>query len=147
MIVSYPTNINISNKIIKIYPGKNIQLNFSVADCNNTASTCVADVFLGCGDKVVCMYSDNLNTVRLAGPPTVFLSAGVIDTGIVIESAYDLIHQNSTNESTQLYFQCRDPPAGMNAAIANTTIHLIDCPLGLVYESDIKQCRCALQKL
>ena len=30
LIVSYPININISNKIIEIYPGKNIQLNFSV---------------------------------------------------------------------------------------------------------------------
>ena len=147
LIVSYPTNINISNKIIKIYPGKNIQLNFSVADCDHTASTCVADVFLSCSGKVVCIYSDNLNTVRLAGPPTVFLSAGVIDTGIVIESAYDLIHQNSTNESTQLYFQCRDPPAGMIAPIANITIHLIDCPLGLVYDSDIKQCRCAVNNI
>ena len=142
LIVSYPTNINISNKIIEIYPGKNIQLNFSVADCDHTASTCVADVFLGCSGKVVCIYSDNLMAVRLAGPPTVFLSPGVIDTGIVIESAYDLI--NSTDESTQLYFQCRDPPAGMIAPIANITIHLIDCPLGLVYDTDMKQCRCAV---
>ena len=32
----------------------------------------------------------------------------------------------------------------MNGAIANIKIHLIDCPLGLVYDTDIKQCRCAV---
>ena len=55
-------------------------------------------------------------------------------------------HQNSINQTTtQLYFQCRDPPFGIKELIANITIHLIDCPLGLVYENKTKQCRCALQ--
>ena len=54
LIVSYPTNINISNKILEIYPGKNIQLNYSVFDCNGTDSSCVADAFLRCGGKLVC---------------------------------------------------------------------------------------------
>ena len=32
----------------------------------------------------------------------------------------------------------------MNGAIANIKIHLIDCPLGLVYDKHAKQCRCAV---
>ena len=28
--------------------------------------------------------------------------------------------------------------------IANITVHLIDCPLGLVYNNNTKQCRCAV---
>ena len=140
LIVSYPTNINITNKILEIYPGKNIQLNYSVFDCNGTDSTCVADAFLGCGGKLVCTSKN----IHLAGPPTVFLSSDVIDTGLVIQSSFDSINQKSIKESTKLYFQCRDPPAGMSGAITNIKIHLIDCPLGLVYDTDIKQCRCAV---
>ena len=140
LIISYPTNINISNKILEIYPGKIIKLNYSVFDCNGTDSTCVADAFLGCGDKLVCTSKN----VHLAGPPTVFLSSDVIDTGLVIRSSYQSINQKTIKESTKLYFRCRDPPAGMIGPNANIKIHLIDCPLGLVYDTDIKQCRCAV---
>ena len=119
---------------------KNIQLNFSVFDCNGTDSTCVADAFPGCGDKLVCTSKN----IHLAGPPTLFLSSDVIDTGLVIQSSFDSIHQNSSKESTKLYFQCRDPPAGMSGAIANIIIHLIDCRLGLVCDKNAKQCRCAV---
>ena len=143
LIISYPTKISVPNNI-EVYPGKNIKLNFGVFDCNNTDSTCVADVFLGCGDKLFCTYSSNSTKIQLAGPVTVFLSSGIIDTGLVIQSTYDMIHQNSSNESTKLYFQCRDPPTGMNGVMANITIHLIDCPLGLVYDTFTKQCRCAV---
>ena len=142
LIVSYPTNINISNKILEIYPGKNIQLNYSVFDCNGTDSTCVADAFLGYGGKLVCTSKN----VHLAGPPTVLLSSDVIDTGLVIQSSFDSIHQKSIKVSTKVYFQCRDPPAGMSGAIANIIIHLIDCPLCLVYDHNTKQCRCAVNK-
>ena len=140
LIVSFPPNINISNKILEIYPGKNIQLNYSVFDCNGTDSTCVADALLGCGDKLICTSKN----ILLAGPPTVFLSSDVIDTGLVIQSSFDSIHQNSSKESPKLYFQCRDPPKGTNGAIANIIMHLIDCPLGLVYDNNTKQCRCAV---
>ena len=84
LIVSYPTNANISNKILEIYPGKSIRLNYSVFDCNGTDSTCIADVFLGCGDKLVCTSKN----IHLAGPPTVFLSSNVIDTGLVYNSIF-----------------------------------------------------------
>ena len=140
LIVSYPININVSSDI-EVYPGKNIKLNFKLFDCNNTGSTCVADVFLGCNDNLFCIYnSSNTTEIQLAGPPTVFLSSGNIDTGLVIQSTHDLIHRN---ESPKLYFQCRNPPTGIKELIVSITIHLIDCPLGLVYETTTKQCRCA----
>ena len=120
MIVCYPTKISVPNNI-EVYPGKNIKLNFGVFDCNNTDSTCVADVFRGCGDKLFCTYSSNSTKIQLADPVTVILSSGIIDTGLVAQSTYDMIHQNSRNESTKLYFQCRDPPTGMNGVMANIT--------------------------
>ena len=95
LIVSYPVNINVPNNI-ELYPGKNIKLNISVFDCNGTASTCIADVFLGCDNELVC---HNATAIHLAGPLTVYLSSGVIDIGLVIESTA-LNHQISTDEMT-----------------------------------------------
>ena len=147
LIVSYPTKINVS-KNIELYPGETIKLNFSVTDCNGTASACNAHAFIGCADRLVCPYISNATKMQLAGPVTVFLSSGIIDTALVIESTHYLNHQNSSNESAQLYFKCRnflDPSYGIGEeAIANITVHLIDCPLGLVYENNTKECRCAV---
>ena len=146
LIVSYPSKINVST-IIELYPGKSIKLNFSVIDCNGTASACDAYVLFGCADRLVCTHSSNSNKLQLAGPGSVFLSSGVIDTAVVIEPTHYPNHQNSSNESTQLYIICKDssdPIYEMDEVIANITIHLIDCPLGLVYDNNTKQCRCAV---
>ena len=79
---------------------------------------------------------------------SVFLLSGVIDTALVIESTHYQNHENSSNESTQLYFICKDSSGPIyemdDEVIANITVHLIDCPLGVVYDNNTKQCRCAL---
>ena len=127
LIVSYPKKINVS-KNIELYPGETIKLNFSVTNCNDTASACGAYVFIGCADRLVCTYSSNATKMQLAGPVSVFLPSGIIDTSLVIESTHYLNHQNSSNESTQLHFKCKhspDPIYGMDEAVANITVLLM----------------------
>ena len=78
LIVSYPNKINVS-KNIELYTGETIKLNFSVTDCNATASACVAYVFIGCADTDLFVHTvyRNATILQLAGPVSVFLSSGI----------------------------------------------------------------------
>ena len=65
-------------------------------------------LLFGCADRLVCTHSSNSPKLQLAGPVSVFLPSGAIDTALVIESTHYPNHENSSNESTQLYFICKD---------------------------------------
>ena len=133
VILSYATNITVSDTSMELFSGETIVLDINVLDCSGASSTCVAQ-FFGCSwDESLCNYTvilnDNIN-------PTVSLSSGKIDTRLLIQFNNSLLGNGS------LLFKCQDPP--INGANATISVKLVPCPVGMVYNYSNGQCVCAV---
>lgn len=128
-IASPPTSLS-GDTSVTVFPGQTIMLNMTVTDCYGNNTACEADALLTCGYGTCSKYG-----IGLEGSPTSFLTSGLINTGLSINSAHDA--QPSTTPS--LIFTCKASTKILS--ITKGVMVVIDrCPVGLVLES--QKCVC-----
>ena len=126
-----PTNNH--STFLSIFPGQNIIFNISITDFFGFPSSCTADVYLRCDNR---LYSCTDKLIKLKGPETVVLalkpntSTTTVDTALMILSPEGLIDNNIS-----VMLRCRNEEhTGLEIPL-NITM----CPLGFVY-SQLKAC-------
>ena len=150
-IVSGAVSMNISadknnQKPLVAFPGRNVSLNFTIADCAHTPVTCTAKPLALCGkDKPYsCAGHENGGfQFDINGPVYIHLQSGFVNTDSIL--SIDITGSNKNNTlSPRLYFQCRNHRGyEMTSATGNINVNISqDCPIGFSYNSETMSCEC-----
>ncbi len=126
---------NNSTNILTIFPGQNIPINSSVMDAFGSPSSCVAAVYLQCGNQVIGCESDDGRLLQLEGPTRITIGLLAYKSNIKLLAPKNF----TTFNNPLLQFRCPSTPT--------YTLHLdiIDCPVGFLYNETVSGCQCALE--
>ncbi len=151
-IVSGAVSMNISankkvQKSLSAFPGRNVSLNFTIADCAGTPVTCTAKPLALCGkDKPYsCAGHENGGfQFEIKGPAYINLRSGYVDTDSIL--SIDIIGSNRNNSLyPKLYFQCRNHRGyEITSTTGNVNVDILpECPTGFKYNPKTISCECS----
>ena len=139
-VSSLATNITIipdnnSSTTHSIFPGQSILINISITDFFGFPSSCTADVYLICDNKLNTCFDKQM---KLIGPESVVLtqtantSSSTVDTNLKLSSPEG--HVNSSTVTLEL--RCTDAEYTGDKIPLNIT----PCPLGFLYNPKESVC-------
>ena len=134
-IMSVPSAMMFNNdNSTTIFPGQTIVGDMTIIDCFGRTSSCVADVYLDCGNKICVGYN-------IIGPSTAFLTNGSVNTQVKLKF---LNSSKQSLNSPQLNLICRTPIKQLSYALTLTVNITVatSCPIGLSFSAPSGQCKC-----
>ena len=121
-----------------LFPGQTIIVNFSIMDFFGFPSSCTADVYLKCNNR---LHSCLNEPVRMKGPETVVIAQNpntnvtTVDTGLIVLSP----EGPDVNNNISLLLWCQN----LERTGTEIPLKITKCPLGFIYSQDDSMCKCA----
>ena len=134
--ISFITIGNTTN--FNLFPGQTIIVNFSIMDFFGFPSSCTADVYLKCNNR---LHSCLNEPVRMKGPETVVIAQNpntnmvTVDTGLIVLSP----EGPDVNNNISLLLRCQN----LEHTGTEIPLKITKCPLGFIYSQADSMCKCA----
>ena len=124
-----------NRSVLTVIPGQNIYMNVSIKDYFGYPSSCIADMYILCDNS---LYNCFRKQIALIGPNSVLLAQvtfGItLDTNVRLSAPKDL-----NNTLVSIVFTCRNE----DQTSTKVNLNISTCPLGFVYNSSERVCKCA----